>query len=131
WQRGVGGSIPSMAAYVFGVIGMFRLMRGVLSPEGEPSAAVGVAAWTAAAVYGANPNLIYMDGTAMGEALYLALFVWAVVFFAEFAGGAAGGLQSIASNKLAVGIPPLRKPRRAGQPAFLVRRVEARCWDLC
>src|SRR6202522_520483 len=40
WQRGVGGSIPSMAAYVFGVIGMFRLMRGVfspgvLSPDGE------------------------------------------------------------------------------------------------
>jgi hypothetical protein len=92
WQRGVGGSIPSMAAYVFGVIGMFRLMRGVLSPEGEPSVAVGVAAWTAAAVYGANPNLIYMQGTAMGEALYLALFIWAVVFFAEFARGDARAL---------------------------------------
>src|SRR6202044_286493 len=92
WQRGVGGSIPSMAAYVFGVIGMFRLMRGVLSPEGEPSAAVGVAARTAAAVYGANPNLIYMQGTAMGEALYLALFIWAVVFFAEFARGDARSL---------------------------------------
>src|SRR5450755_474754 len=44
WQRGVGGSIPSMAAYVFGVIGMFRLMRGVfsrgvLSREGEPGGA--------------------------------------------------------------------------------------------
>src|ERR1700737_3074232 len=26
--RGIGGSIPSMAAYVFGVIGMFRLVRG-------------------------------------------------------------------------------------------------------
>src|SRR6202049_395553 len=50
WQRGGGGSIPSMAAYVFGVIGMFRLMRGVfsrgvLSPEGEPGVAAGVAAW--------------------------------------------------------------------------------------
>ena len=31
WQRGVGGSIPSMVAYVFGVIGIFRLVRGVLS----------------------------------------------------------------------------------------------------
>jgi hypothetical protein len=97
WQRGVGGSIPSMAAYVFGVIGMFRLMRGVfspgvLSPEGEPGGAAGVAAWTAAAVYGANPNLIYMQGTAMGEALYLALFIWAAVFFAEFARGDARGL---------------------------------------
>src|SRR5580693_5798922 len=36
WQSGVGGSIPSMVAYVFGVIGMFRLMRGVLSRGIEP-----------------------------------------------------------------------------------------------
>ena len=27
WHRGVGGSIPSMAAYVFGVVGIFRLVR--------------------------------------------------------------------------------------------------------
>src|SRR6202049_5373958 len=32
WQRGVGGSIPSMAAYVLGVTGIFRLVRGALSP---------------------------------------------------------------------------------------------------
>ena len=31
WRRGVGGSIPSMVAYVFGVIGIFRLVRGALS----------------------------------------------------------------------------------------------------
>ena len=97
WQRGVGGSIPSMVAYVFGVIGMFRLMRGVLSRgvlsrESEPGGAARVAAWTAAAVYGANPNLIYMQSTAMGEALYLALFIWAVVFFSEFVGGDARAL---------------------------------------
>jgi hypothetical protein len=92
WQRGVGGSIPSMVAYVFGVIGMFRLMRGALSRGGEPGGAARVAAWTAAAVYGANPNLIYMQSTAMGEALYLALCIWAVVFFAEFARGDARAL---------------------------------------
>jgi hypothetical protein len=92
WQRGGGGSIPSMAAYVFGVIGMFRLVRGVLargvsSREGEPGGAARIAAWTAAAVYAANPNLIYMQSTAMGEALYLALFIWVVVFFSEFVRG--------------------------------------------
>ena len=38
WQRGVGGSIPSMAAYVFGVIGIFRLVRGVLSRGAQPDA---------------------------------------------------------------------------------------------
>ncbi len=92
WRRGVGGSIPSMVAYVFGVIGMFRLVRGVLSRgvlpgEGEPGGTASVAAWTAAAVYGVNPNLIYMQSTAMGEALYLAFFIWAVVFFSEFVRG--------------------------------------------
>ena len=30
------------------------------------------------------PNLIYMQATAMTESLYLALFIWAVVYFAEF-----------------------------------------------
>jgi 4-amino-4-deoxy-L-arabinose transferase-like glycosyltransferase len=89
WRRGVGGSIPSMAAYVFGVIGMFRLVRGSLSRGAEPShgaepdRTASLAAWTAAIVYATNPNLIYMQTTAMGEALYLAFFVWAVVYFAE------------------------------------------------
>src|SRR5450432_908305 len=31
WQSGAGGSIPSMAGYVFGVIGTFRLTRDVFS----------------------------------------------------------------------------------------------------
>src|SRR5216683_5519694 len=31
WRTGVGGSIPSMIAYVFGAIGIFRLVRGALS----------------------------------------------------------------------------------------------------
>jgi hypothetical protein len=92
WRRGVGGSIPSMAAYVFGVLGMFRLVRGVLSRTGEPDGATRGAAWTATVVYGANPNLIYMQSTAMGEALYLALFIWAVVFFSEFVRGEAKAL---------------------------------------
>jgi hypothetical protein len=95
WQRGVGGSIPSMAAYVFGVIGMFRLVRGCLSCDArgiEPDRAAGLAAWTAALVYAANPNLIYMQTTAMGESLYLALFIWTVVYFGECVRGDAKAL---------------------------------------
>ncbi len=83
WRRGVGGSIPSMVAYVFGVIGMFRLVRGILSRNDQPDGAARVAAWIAAFVYAANPNLIYMQTTAMGESVYLALFIWAVVYFSE------------------------------------------------
>ena len=83
WRRGVGGSIPSMVAYVFGVIGMFRLVRGILSRNDQPDGAARVAAWIAAFVYAANPNLIYMQTTAMGDSVYLAFFIWAVVCFGE------------------------------------------------
>jgi hypothetical protein len=83
WRRGLGGSIPSLVAYAFGVVGMFRLVRGALADGNKPDAAARIAAWSAAIVYAANPNLIYMQTTAMGEALYLALFIWGVVYFSE------------------------------------------------
>jgi len=92
WRRGVGGSIPSMAAYVFGVIGIFRLVRGALFRGAQPDRIASLAAWTAVVVYAANPNLIYMQTTAMGEALYLAFFIWAVVYFAESMRGDAKAL---------------------------------------
>lgn len=75
WQTGLGASIPSMIAYVAGTLGLFRLVRGLAS---------GAAAWIAALIYALNPNLLYIQSTAMGEALYLALFVWSAVYFAEF-----------------------------------------------
>lgn len=80
WQTGVGGSIVSMVAYIAGAIGIFRLLRGMASR---------LAAWTAAIIYALNPNLIYMQATPMTESLYLALFVWGVVYFSEFARAAA------------------------------------------
>jgi len=84
WQSGAGGSIPSMIAYVFGVGGIFRLVRGMLKADLRTQPAAGVGALAAAFAYGANPNLSYMQATAMTESLYLALFIWAVVYFAEF-----------------------------------------------
>ncbi len=81
WQTGLGGSIPSMLAYVAGILGVFRLVRGLASR---------MAAWIAAA-YALNPNLIYMQATAMTESLYLAFFIWATVYFAEFVGAVGDG----------------------------------------
>jgi hypothetical protein len=83
WQRGVGGSIPSLIAYMWAVVGMFRLVRGAFSSNDADHLAAPVAAWTAAIVFAANPNLIYMQTTAMGEAVYLAFFIWAVVYLRE------------------------------------------------
>jgi hypothetical protein len=84
WQSGVGGSLPSMAAFVFGVAGIFRLVRGVVSASGRSASSASATAAFAAAIYGLNPNLLYLQSTAMTESLYLALFVWAVVYFSEF-----------------------------------------------
>ncbi|HZI55484.1 MAG TPA: glycosyltransferase family 39 protein [Verrucomicrobiae bacterium] len=80
WQTGLGASIPSMIAYLAGTLGVFRLVSGLASRT---------AAWTAALIYALNPNLIYMQSTAMTEPLYLAFFVWSAVYFAEFARQAA------------------------------------------
>jgi len=93
WRSGAGGSIPSMIAYVLGVVGIFRLMRGMLETDVRTKPAAAVGAWAAAFAYGANPNLIYMQATAMTESVYLALFVWAVVYFAE-------SIRSLRSNDL-------------------------------
>jgi hypothetical protein len=75
WRSGVGGSIASMLAYVCAVAGVFRLVR---------AAASRLAAWLAAGLLGLNPNLLYMQATAMTEPLFLATLIWAVVYFHEF-----------------------------------------------
>jgi len=84
WQSGIGGSIPSMVAYALGTAGIFRLVRSALSDNCQPDLAARIAAWLSAIIYAANPNLIYLQVTAMTESLYLALFIWAVVYFQEF-----------------------------------------------
>src|SRR5215468_7776284 len=87
WQTGAGGSIPSMIAYVFGVVGIFRLMRGALAGSNKPDGVARTSAWIAAIIYAANPNLMYMQSTAMGETVYLAFFVWAVAYLSEWLRG--------------------------------------------
>ena len=75
WMSGVAGSIASMVAYVAGAFGIFRLVSA-RAPD--------VAAYLAAAIYALNPNLLYMQATAMNEPLFLAFFIWAVVYFDEW-----------------------------------------------
>jgi len=81
WRTGVGGSIPSMVAYVLAVVGVFRLVRGRASR---------LAAWLAAGLLELNPNLLYMQSTAMTESIFLAAVIWAVVYFDEFVRGLNG-----------------------------------------
>ena len=106
WWTGIGGAIPSMIAYLFSVIGVFILVREIpTSPKnGEKPQPVRetprspkngetwgtqvdgtarFAAWFAAGIFALNPNLIYLQTTAMTEPIYFAFFIWAVVFFAR------------------------------------------------
>ena len=75
WRTGIGAAFPSMLAYIAGALGVFRLVR---------SGASRASAWIAALIYLLNPNLIYLQATAMTEPLYLAFFIWTVVHFADF-----------------------------------------------
>ena len=78
WISGIGGSLPSMAAFVLGAVGLYRLVAA------RTSHAFG---GIAAAIYLLNPNLLYMQATAMGETIYLALMIWAIVYLDRFARG--------------------------------------------
>lgn len=79
WQSGWGGSVVSMVSFVFGSLGIARLFwSGALGSEMK------IAGWVGALFFAANPNLIYLQSTAMTEPLSLALYIWVLVFFAEF-----------------------------------------------
>ncbi len=75
WRTGIGGSIPSMIAYVLGVVGIFRLARAR-----APRWVAGMAA----ALYAFNMNVLYMQSTAMTETIFLATVIWSTVYLDEF-----------------------------------------------
>lgn len=73
WQSGIGGSIISALAYIFAGLGLFRLVVRFSR----------AAAWTGTLFFAANPNLLYVQSTALNEPLYIATSVWVVLFFVE------------------------------------------------
>ena len=85
WSSGVAGAIPSMVAFVVSVGGLFRLMWRGLSFLPNYRDQARFIAWFAALVYALNPNLLYLQSTAMTETIYLALYIWATVYICEFA----------------------------------------------
>ena len=75
WQSGIAGAIPGMLAFVLGTLGVYRLVN---------ARAGLVAAYMAAAIYALNPNLLYLQTTAMNEPIFLAFFIWSLVYLDEF-----------------------------------------------
>ena len=77
WANGIAGMIPSALAYLAGCAGVYRLARHWL----RPSAAV-----VALAFFALNPNLLYLQTTAMTEPLFLCEMIWLAVWLVEWRG---------------------------------------------
>jgi hypothetical protein len=75
WANGIAGLIPSALAWLASCIGMYRLARRWLPPP--PSA-------LALAFFALNPNLLYMQTTAMTEPLFVCEMVWTTVWLVEW-----------------------------------------------
>ncbi|MGB8260166.1 MAG: hypothetical protein WCE75_07435 [Terracidiphilus sp.] len=75
WASGWAAVAPSAAAYLLACAGLWRLARRWL---GVPAAAV------ALAFFALNPNLLYLQTTAMTEPVFLCEMVWAAVWLVEW-----------------------------------------------
>ena len=75
WANGLAGVFPSVLAYIAACAGFYRLARRWLSP---------MAAALALAFFAANPNLLYLQTTAMTEPLFLCELIWISVWLVEW-----------------------------------------------
>ena len=74
-----------MVGFVASGVGVFRLVwKGLSFLPGYRSEAR-FTAWFAALAYALNPNLLYLQSTAMTEVIYLAAYIWATAYLSEFA----------------------------------------------
>jgi hypothetical protein len=75
WANGIAGIIPSALAWLAACFGLYRLARIWLAPA--PSV-------IALAFFALNPNLLYLQTTAMTEPLFLCEMVWLALLMVEF-----------------------------------------------
>ncbi len=75
WANGVAGMLPSAVAWIAACYGIHKLARRWLSPA--PSV-------VALTFFALNPNLLYMQTTAMTEPLFLCEMVWTALWLVEW-----------------------------------------------
>jgi hypothetical protein len=78
WANGLAGVFPSALAFLAACAGIYRLVRHWLPP---------IAAALALAFFATNPNLLYLQTTAMTEPLFLCEIVWLAVWLVEWQAG--------------------------------------------
>ncbi|HEY3705460.1 MAG TPA: hypothetical protein VGL22_10395 [Terracidiphilus sp.] len=82
WRNGMAGLIPSCLVWLASCWGVYRLGRQWLPPA--PAA-------VAFAFFALNPNLLYLQTTAMTEPLFVCEMVWTVVWLVEWRSSLASG----------------------------------------
>lgn len=75
WRSGFAPVIPSAGCYLLACLGLYRLARTWLSPA---------ASALALAIFAANPNLLYLQTTAMTEPLFLCELIWVVLLLVDW-----------------------------------------------
>ena len=75
WRSGFAPVIPGAICYLLACLGLYRLMRNWMSPA---AAAIGLT------LFACNPNLLYMQTTAMTEPLFLCELIWSVLLVVEW-----------------------------------------------
>src|SRR5579863_7206720 len=75
WANGFAGVVPSALAYLAACAGIYRLARRWLPPA---------AAAVALAFFALNPNLLYLQTTAMTEPLFLCEMIWITLWLVEW-----------------------------------------------
>ena len=78
WADGIAGLIPSALAYTASCVGIYRLARRWLPAY---------AALCGLIFFALNPNLLYLETTAMTEPLFLCELIWTVVALVEWRAG--------------------------------------------
>lgn len=77
WANGIAGIVPSALAYIAACVGLYRLTRKWMPPS---------AAAIALAFFAANPNMLYLQTTAMTEPLFVCEMIWMIVWLVEWRG---------------------------------------------
>jgi hypothetical protein len=75
WANGLAGAIPSMLAYLASCVGIYRLARRWLRPSASALALF---------FFAFNPNLLYLQTTAMTEPLFVCEMVWIADWLVEW-----------------------------------------------
>jgi hypothetical protein len=75
WANGIAGVVPSALAYLFSCVGIYRLARQWLPP---------VSSALSLAFFALNPNLLYLQTTAMTEPLFVCEMVWVAFWLVEW-----------------------------------------------